>query len=106
MMAPNLYCIDRADERLDDLEATPAALADWLADECADDDSALSVWRLEQRARRGDALSMPELLVLAMNSQDSGLVMSCLHRLRGKFRDAREPAVLARVVDEVLGVAQ
>lgn len=104
-MVPNLYCIDRADERLDDLEATPAALADWLADECADDDSALSVWRLEGRARRGESLSVPELLALAMNSQDSGLVMSCLHRLRAKFRDAHEPAVLARVVDEVLGVA-
>lgn len=104
-MAPNLYCIDRADERLDELEATPEALADWLYTECADDKSWLSVWRLEGRARRGEALSVPELLVIGLNSQDSGLVMSCMHKLRGKFRDAREPAVLARAVDEVLGVA-
>ena len=89
---------DRIELARDELHATPCAVADWLATECADDWDPLNVHRLA-RSRPFDQMTTPELFAIVMAAnKDEAFSARCV--LMDRFTETMHDVIKARA-DEI-----
>lgn len=95
-----------ADEALgqaqEELESTPAIVAEWLAEECADDAQPLDAYLLLSMAR---TLTPPEALAVLMSAPDAD-ALRALHQLRAAFEAATAGRAEERATELMTAQAQ